>query len=90
MGIMDLMREKIEKQLAAYDEQLQAAEAEARAKKARAEAEVAGAELEEQLLGKVNELKDKIAEGQAYLQELADAGEDKAEEIKGKLSRFFD
>jgi len=90
MGMMDLLRDKIEKQIAAFDQQLEAAEAEARAKKARAEADVAGAELEEQLLGRVNEIKEKIAEGQAYLKELADAGDDKAEEIKGKIASFFD
>ncbi len=90
MSLIDLLREKVEKQVAAVDEQLQAAEAEARAKKARAEADVAGAELEEELLGRVNELKDKLAQGQAYLQELADAGDDKIDEIKDRISRFFD
>ena len=63
------------------DEQLQAAQAEAKAKKARAEADVAGAELEEELLGRVNELKDKLAQGQAFLQGLADAGDDKIDPI---------
>ena len=90
MSLMDLMKDKIEKQMAAYDQQLEAAEAEAKARKARAKADVAGAELEEQLLGRVNEIKDKIAEGQAYLKELADAGDDKAEEIKAKIANFFD
>ena len=90
MSLIDLLREKVEKQVAAVGEQLQAAEAEARAKKARAEADVAGAELEEELLGRVNELKDKLAQGQAYLQELADASDDKIDEIKDRISRFFD
>ncbi len=90
MSLIDLLREKVEKQVAAVDEQLQAAEAEARAKKARAEADVAGAELEEELLGRVNELKDKLAQGQAYLQELADAGDDKIDEMKERISRLFD
>ncbi len=90
MSLIDLLREKVEKQVAAVDEQLQAAEAEARAKKARAEADVAGAELEEELLGRVNELKDKLAQGQAYLQELADAGDDKIDEMKDRISRLFD
>ena len=30
-----------------------------------------------------------MAEGQAYLKELADAGEDKAEKIKAKAASFF-
>ena len=72
------------------DERLEAAEAEARARKAKAESDRAGAELEEELLSKVNDLKDRIAEGQAYLKELTDAGDEKAEEIKGKIARFFD
>jgi hypothetical protein len=89
MSLIDLMKEKVEKQLAAYDEQLEAAQAEAKARKAKAEADVAGADLEEQFLTQINELKDKMAEGRAYLKELADAGEDKAEEIKAKAASFF-
>jgi len=90
MSLIDLLKEKVEKQIAAYDQQLEAAQAEAKARKARAEADVAGADLEEQLLSQVNDIKDKMAEGQAYLKELADAGEDKAEEIKAKAASFFD
>ena len=90
MSVIDLLKEKVEKQLAAYDEQLEAAQAKAKAKKARAEADVAGAELEQQFLTEVNDIKDKMAEGQAYLQELAEAGEEKAEEIKSKVASFFD
>ena len=90
MSLVDLLREKIEKHLAALDEELEAAQAEAKARKARAEAEVAGAELEQELLSRVNELKEQLAEGQAYLQELADVGEEKAEEIKKRIAGFFD
>lgn len=90
MSLIDLLKQKVEKQMAAYDEQLEAAQAKARAKKAQAEADVAGADLEEQLLTQVNEIKDKMAEGKAYLQELSDAGEDRAEELKGKVARFFE
>ena len=90
MSLIDLLKEKLEKQLAAYDEQLEAAQAKAKAKKAQAEADVAGAQLEQQFLTEINDIKDKMAEGQAYLQELAEAGEDKAEEIKSKVASFFD
>tara|TARA_R110001599_G_scaffold353861_1_gene600679 strand:+ start:11368 stop:11640 length:273 start_codon:yes stop_codon:yes gene_type:complete len=90
MSLIDLLKEKLEKQLAVYDEKLEAAQAKAKARKAEAEANVAGAELEEQLLMEVNAIKDKMAEGQAYLKELGEAGEDKAEEIKSKVARFFD
>ena len=90
MGITDLLRERIEKQLAAMNQRLEAAEAEARARRAEAESELAGAELEEELLSRVNDLKDRIAEGRAYLDELAEASDDKAEEIKAKIARFFD
>ncbi|MEP4146070.1 MAG: hypothetical protein ABJL54_02555 [Halioglobus sp.] len=90
MSLIDLLKEKVEKQMAAYDEQLEAAQAKAKAKKAQAEADVAGAELEEQFFNQVNDIKDKMAEGQAYLKELADAGEDKAEEIKAKAASFFE
>ena len=47
MSLIDLLKEKVEKQLAAYDEQLEAAQAKSKAKIARAEADVAGAELEQ-------------------------------------------
>jgi hypothetical protein len=90
VSLVDLLKDKVEKQLAAFDEQLEAAEAKARAKKAQAEADVAGADLEQQFLAEVNDIKDRMAEGQAYLQELADAGEEKAEEIKSKIASFFD
>ena len=90
MSLVDLLKEKIEKQLAAYDEQLEAAQADAKAKKAKAEADVAGADLEEEFLSQINDLKDKIAEGQAYLNELTEAGEDKADEFKAKIASFFD
>ncbi len=89
MSLIDLMKEKVEKQLAAYDEQLEAAQAKAKAKKAQAEADAAGADLQQQLLSEINDLKDKMAEGQVYLQELTDVGEDKAEEIKAKIASFF-
>jgi hypothetical protein len=90
MSLIGLLKEKVEKQMAAYDEQLEAAQATAKAKKAQAEADVAGADLEEQLLTQVNEIKDKMAEGQAYLKELADAGEDKFEEFKLKAASFLE
>ena len=90
MSITDLLKDKLEKQLSALNEKLEAAEAEAKAKKAVAEADAAGAELEKELLGKVNDLKDKLAEWQVYLAELTDAGEEKADEIKARIARFFD
>jgi hypothetical protein len=90
MSLIELMKEKLEKQLAAYDEQLESAQAEAKAKKAQAEADVAGAELEQQLLNRINDLKDKMAEGRAYLHELAEAGDEKSDEIKAKIASFFD
>jgi hypothetical protein len=90
MSLIGLLKEKVEKQMAAYDEQLEAAQAKAKANKAQAEADVAGADLEEQFLTRVNDIKDKMAEGQAYLKELAEASEDKAAEIKAKASSFFD
>ena len=89
MSLIDLLKEKVEQQMAAYDEQLEAAQAKAKAKKAQAEADAAGADLEQQFLAQVNDIKDKMAEGQAYLKELAEAGEDKAEEIKEKAASFF-
>jgi hypothetical protein len=90
MNLIDLLKQKVEKQMAAYYEQLEAAQAKAKARKAQAEADVAGADLEEQFLSQINEIKDKMAEGQAYLKELAEAGEDKAEEIKAKAASFFE
>ena len=90
MSLIDLLKEKVEKQMAAYDEQLEAAQAKAKAKKAQAEADLAGADLEEQFLIQVNEIKEKMAEGRAYLEGLAEEGEDKAEEIKTKFAGFFE
>lgn len=75
--------------MGSYDEQLEAAQAEARARKAKAESDVAGAELEQQLLTRINDLKDKMAEGNAYMQELADSSDDKVDELKAKIGKFF-
>lgn len=90
MSLIDLLKQKVEKQMAAYDEQLEAAQAEAKARKAQAEADVAGAELEEQVLIRINGIKEKMEEGQTRLKELAEAGEDKADEIKAKAASFFE
>ena len=90
MDLVDLLREKIEKQMVAINEQLEAAEVEAKVKKAKAEADVAGAELEQEVLARVNSLRDRLEEGRNFLQELADAGDDKADEIKARITRFFD
>lgn len=90
MKLIDLLKQKVEKQMAAYGEQLEAAQSKAKAKKAQAEADVAGADLEEQFLIQVNNIKDKMAEGQAYLKELTEAGEDKVEEVKTKFASFFE
>lgn len=90
MSLIDLLKEKVEKQLAAYDEQLEAAQAKAKARKAQAEADLAGADLEQQFLIEVNDIKAKMAEGQAYLKEMGEAGEEKAEELKSKVVSFFD
>ena len=90
MSIAQQLREQLEKQLALANERLNAAQAEAKAKKAQAEADIASAELEEEILGKVGELRDKIAQGQAYLEELVDAGDDKAKELMARLEGFFE
>jgi hypothetical protein len=89
MSLINLLKEKVEKQMVAYDQQLEAAQANAKAKKAQAEADVAGADLEEKFLTQVNDINAKMADGQSYLKELTDAGEDKAEEIKAKAANFF-
>ena len=90
MDLVDLLREKIEKQMVAINEQLEAAEAEAKVRKAKAEADVAGAELEQEVLARVSSLRDRLDEGRTFLRELADAGDEKADEIKGRIARFFD
>jgi uncharacterized protein involved in exopolysaccharide biosynthesis len=84
------LQERLAKQIALADERLNAAQAEAKARKAQAEADVASAELEEELLGQVNALRDKIEEGQNYLKELADAGEDQVQDLMARVEGFFD
>jgi hypothetical protein len=88
MGLTDLLKDKIEKQLDSWSADLDAAEKKARAKEAKAELDAADAQLEQDMLGKVSELKDKIAEGRSYLQELLGGGDDKAEEIEKKYSKL--
>lgn len=90
MELSKLLKEKIEKQIASWDAEIEAAETKARARQAEAESEAADAELEKELWGRVKDLKAKAAQGRKYLAELADAGEDKAEQLKSKIASFFD
>lgn len=90
MALTDLLKEKLEKQLTSWDAELEAAQAKAKARQAEAEAEAADAELDEAIWSRVNELKDKLADGRRYLADLADAGEDKAEQVKAKVAALFD
>lgn len=90
MSVIGQLQERLAKQIALADERLNAAQAEAKARKAQAEADVASAELEEELLGQVNALRDKIEEGQNYLKELADAGEDQVQDLMARVEGFFD
>ena len=82
MSILEQLRETLEKQLAAADERLNVAQAKAKARKANAQADAVGAELKEEMLEKVNQLKDKIGEGSAYLAELAESSDERPKHIK--------
>jgi len=90
MSIIDQLQEKLARQIALADEKLNAAQAEAKARQAQAEADAASAELEGELLGRVDALRDKINEGQDYLQKLADAGEDEVDDLVERVQGFFD
>jgi hypothetical protein len=90
---MDLgtnLKEKLERKIDSWNAELEAAEAKAKARQARAESEAADAELETQLWGRVKALRERVRQGRAMLEQLADAGEDKAREIKAKVARLFD
>lgn len=90
MGLTDLLKDKIEKQLESWQADLDAAEVKARAREAKAEAEAADAKLEKEVLGKINELKEKIAQGSIYLEELLGGDDDRAEEIEKKYRKLED
>lgn len=88
MSLADLLKEKIEKQLDSWSADLEAAEGKAQAKEKKAELDAADAQFEKELLGKIGDLRDKISEGRAYLEELLDAADDKAEELKKKYAKL--
>ena len=88
VSITSLLKEKIEKKIDSWSADLEAAEVKAKAKEAKAESDVADAQLEQEVLGKIGELKDKIAEARNYLDELLDAGDDRARELEEKVSRL--
>ncbi len=90
MSIASLLREKIEKKVDSWSAELEAAEVKAKAKEARAESEAADAQLEQEILGKISALKDKIVEGRKYLEELLDDDDDKARELEKKVSELDD
>jgi hypothetical protein len=88
MSLTDLLKDKIEKQLDSWGADLDAAEKKAKAKEAKADLDAADAQLEQDILGKVSELKDKISEGRNYLEELLGGDDDKAEEVEKKYSKL--
>jgi len=90
MELSKLLKEKIEKQISSWDAEIEAAESKAKARHAEAESDAAEAELETELWGRVKDLREKASQGRKYLAELADAGEDKAGEMKAKIASFFD
>ena len=90
MSLTELLKEQVEKRIASWNTQLEAAEAKAKARQAEAEADAAEAELEQELWSSIKDMKQKVSEGQAFLAELAEAGEDKAEQLKARLREFLD
>jgi hypothetical protein len=90
MDLATRLREKLEKKIDSWNAELEAAEAKARARQAKAESEAADAELESELWGRVKELRERVREGRATLEQLADAGEDRARQIRSKIAKFFD
>ena len=90
MALSALLKEKLEKQLTSWDAELEAAQAKAKARQAEAEAEAADAELDQAIWSRVNELKEKLADGRRYLADLADAGEGKAEQLSSRIAALFD
>lgn len=90
MALTKLLKEQLEKRIASWNTQIDAAEATAKARQAEAEADAAGAETEQELWHSVKEMKQKVSEGQAFLAELAEAGEDKADQLKARLRDLLD
>lgn len=90
MSLADLLREQLEKRIESWNSQIDAAEAKAKARQAKAEADASSAELEQELWAKAQDLRDKVNQGRAYLDELADAGEVHAEQLKAKLRQLLD
>ena len=90
MELSKLLKDKIEKQIESWNAEIEAGEAKARARQAEAEAEAADAELESELWGRVKDLRDRVSQGRAYLEELAEAGDDKVQQIKTKVADLFD
>ncbi len=90
MDLSKLLKDKIEKQLDSWNAELEASEAKAKARLAEAQADAADAELDKELWGRINDLKEKVAQGRSYLADLMDASGDKAEQMKKKVSALLD
>jgi exonuclease VII large subunit len=84
----DLLKDKIEKQLDSWNADLDAAEKKAKAKEARAELDAADAQLEQKLLARVSDLKDKMTEARNYLEELLGGDDNKAKEVEKKYAKL--
>ena len=90
MSLADLLREQLEKRIESWNSQIDAAEAKAKARQAKAEADASSAVLEQELWAKAQDLRDKVNQGRAFLDELADAGEARTEQLKAKLRKLLD
>lgn len=90
MSLAEMLREQLEKRIESWNTQIDAAEAKAKARQAAAEADASSAEIEQELWAKAQDLREKVNEGKAYLDELAQAGEDKTEQLKAKLRSLLD
>jgi hypothetical protein len=85
-----LLKEKIERKIDSWNAEIEAAEATARARQEKAQSEAADAEFESELWGRVKELRDRVSRGRKYLEDLTDAGEEKAAQIKAKIAGLLD
>lgn len=90
MSLAELLREQLEKRIESWNTQIDAAEAKARARHAAAEADAASAELEQEMWNRAQDLREKVRQGRDYLDELARAGEDRAEQLKARLRELLD
>ncbi len=88
MSTKDLLKEKINNQIRAWEQKLEEEKAEAEKEKAQAASDEAATKINEKMLDRVKSLQKQIGEAQDTLKEVTGAATDKLDGLKKKVDNL--